>query len=306
MNLQNSDTPNSTSQEAGYITELLNNFSLETTPSGAKKVENFSNFVRPNTTVFITFLPGTDYNETVLTAKKLRIEGLNPAPHFAARSIESKQMLEDYVKRVTGEAAVTKILTVAGAGKEQLGPFPDSTSLLETGIFDKYGITEIGVAGHPEGSPDISDEEIQKALHKKNKYSDITNAKLFIVTQFCFESEVILEWARKINSEGNKLPIIIGIPGIAKLSTLMKYSISCGIGNSIDFLKKQGSKMVNLIKTQTPDRLIRELARSKSDNGALRIEGLHIYPLGGLQKSSEWAFRTLDGKFKMTKDGFEV
>ena len=306
MNLQNSDNPNLAKKEAGCITELLNNFSLETTPSGAKKIENFSNFVRPNTTVFITFLPGTDYNETVLTAKKLRIEGLNPAPHFAARSIESKQMLEDYVKRVTGEAAVTKILTVAGAGKEQLGPFPDSTSLLETGIFDKYGITEIGVAGHPEGSPDISDEEIQKALHKKNKYSDITNAKLFIVTQFCFESEVILEWARKINSEGNKLPIIIGIPGIAKLSTLMKYSISCGIGNSIDFLKKQGSKMVNLIKTQTPDRLIRELARSKSDNGALRIEGLHIYPLGGLQKSSEWAFRTLDGKFRMTKDGFEV
>ena len=89
---------------------LLNNFSLETTPSGAKKIENFSNFVRPNTTVFITFLPGTDYNETVLTAKKLRVEGLNPAPHFAARSIESKQMLEDYVQRVTGEAAVTKIL----------------------------------------------------------------------------------------------------------------------------------------------------------------------------------------------------
>ena len=134
----------------------------------------------------------------------------------------------------------------------------------------------------------------------------MTNAQLFIVTQFCFESEIILEWARKINSEGNKLPIIIGIPGIAKLSTLMKYSISCGIGNSIDFLKKQGSKMVNLIKTQTPDRLIRELARSKSDNGALRIEGLHIYPLGGLQKSSEWAFKILDGKFRMTKDGFEV
>ena len=306
MNLQNSDSPNSASQEARCIIELLNNFSLETTPSGAKKIENFSNFVRPNTTVFITFLPGSDYKETVLTAKKLRVEGLNPAPHFAARSIESEQKLEDYVKRVTGEAAVTKILTVAGAGKEQLGPFPDSTSLLETGIFDKYGITEIGVAGHPEGSPDISDEEIQKALLKKNKYSDMTNAKLFIVTQFCFQSEVILEWARKINSEGNKLPIIIGIPGIAKLSTLMKYSISCGIGNSIDFLKKQGSKMVNLIKTQTPDRLIRELARGKTDNGALRIEGLHIYPLGGLQKSSEWAFKTLDGKFKMTKDGFEV
>ena len=94
MNIQNSDTPNSAGQEAGCITELLNNFSLETTPSGAKKIEKFSNFVRPNTTVFITFLPGTDYNETVLTAKKLRIEGLNPAPHFAARSIDNAGCIE--------------------------------------------------------------------------------------------------------------------------------------------------------------------------------------------------------------------
>ncbi|MFL2790547.1 MAG: methylenetetrahydrofolate reductase [Paracoccaceae bacterium] len=306
MNLQKSDVTTSENQEIGDITKLLNNFSLETTPSGAKKIESFSNFVRPSTTIFITFLPGTDYNETVLTAKKLRLEGLNPAPHFAARSIISKKMLEDYVERVTGEAEVRKILTVAGAGKEQLGPFPDSTSLLETGIFDKYGITEIGVAGHPEGSPDISDKEIEKALVKKNQYNELTDANLFIVSQFCFESETILEWARKINSEGNKLPIIIGIPGIAKLSTLLKYSISCGIGNSINFLKKQGSKVVNLIKTQSPDRLIRDLAKSKAYSNALGIEGLHIYPLGGLQKSSNWAFKTLDGNFKITKEGFKV
>ena len=75
MNLQKSDVTTSENQEIGNITKLLNNFSLETTPSGAKKIESFSNFVRPSTTIFITFLPGTDYNETVLTAKKLRLEG---------------------------------------------------------------------------------------------------------------------------------------------------------------------------------------------------------------------------------------
>ena len=292
--------------ESKYIAKMLRNFSLETTPTGASKITSFSEFIRPTTTVFITFLPGTEYNQTVITARKLRLEGLNPAPHFAARSIVSKTMLEDYVQRVTGEADIKKILIVAGAGKDQLGPYPDSTSLLETGIFDKYGITEIGVAGHPEGSPDISNQKISKALIFKNQFAERTDANLFIISQFCFDSRTILDWAKSINSEGNKLPIIIGVPGIAKLSTLLKYSLSCGIGNSMNFLKKQGSKMVNLIKTQAPDRLVRDLARSHLSGLETGIEGLHIYPLGGLKKSSDWAYQALDGNFQLTKDGFTV
>ena len=288
------------------IIRLLENFSLETTPGVAKKIERFSEFIRPSTTVFITFLPGSDYNDTITTAKRLRMEGLNPAPHFAARSIVSKKMLEDYVARVTGEAGVRKILIIAGAGKQQLGPFPDTVSLLETNIFDKYGITEIGVAGHPEGSPDISDEKIEKALIFKNKIAKRTNIDFFIVSQFCFDSKTVLEWAKKINSEGNKLPIIIGIPGIAKLSTLLKYSVSCGIGNSVDFLKKQGSKMINLIKTQAPDQLVRDLAISTHGIKEIGIKGVHIYPLGGIKKSSEWAYSILDGNFQLNKKGFDI
>ena len=292
--------------EIKYISNMLQNFSLETTPTGASKITSFSEFIRPTTTVFITFLPGTEYNQTVITARKLRQEGLNPAPHFAARSIVSKTMLEDYVQRVTGEADIKKILIVAGAGKDQLGPYPDSASLLETGIFDKHGITEIGVAGHPEGSPDISNQKISEALLFKNEFAERTDANLFIISQFCFDSKTILNWAKNINSEGNKLPIIIGVPGIAKLSTLLKYSLSCGIGNSMNFLKKQGSKMVNLINNQAPDRLVRDLARSNLDGIETGIEGLHIYPLGGLKKSADWAYQALDGNFQLGKDGFTV
>ncbi len=288
------------------ITNFVNGFSLETTPLGANKIDSFSQFVRKSTTIFITFLPGSDYKDTVNTAKKIREQELNPAPHFAARSIVSKKMLEDYVARVTGEAGVKKILIIGGAGKEQIGPFPDTVSLLETGVFDRYGITEIGIAGHPEGSPDISDNEIKKALLLKNKFSESSNAKFFIVSQFCFDPETILNWSIKINSEGNKIPIIIGLPGVAKLSTLIKYSLSCGIGNSINFLKKQGSNVINLVKNQEPNQLVKKLANSTEILKKNGIEGIHIYPLGGLRKSSEWAYAVMDGKFNITENGFRV
>ncbi len=288
------------------IINFLGGFSLETTPFVAEKIENFSHFVRSPTTIFITFLPGSDYNKTINTAKKIKKEGLNPAPHFAARSISSKEMLEDYISRVTGEADVKKILIVGGAGKEQFGPFPDTISLLETGIFDKYGISEIGIAGHPEGSPDITDKEIKKALLLKNKFSETSNAKFFIVSQFCFDADTILNWSKKINSEGNKIPIIIGLPGIAKLSTLLKYSLSCGIGNSVNFLKKQGSNVLNLVRTQEPNDLVRKLSQSEEFLKENNIEGVHIYPLGGIRKSSDWANAIIDEKIKLTPTGFSV
>ena len=288
------------------IVKLLKGFSLEITPFVANKIENLTQFIKPSTTIFITFLPGSDYKDTINTAKKIRQEGLNPAPHLAARSIPSKEMLEDYVSRIVGEANVKKILIVGGAGKEQIGPYADTVSLLETGIFDKYGITDIGIAGHPEGSPDISDKEINQSLMLKNKFSETSDASFFIISQFCFDAEAILNWSIKINSEGNKIPIIIGLPGVAKLSTLIKYSLSCGIGNSMNFLKKQGSNVLNLVKTQEPDKIVRKLAVSEEilkNNG---IQGIHIYPLGGIRKSSEWAQNIIDENFKLTREGFKV
>ena len=292
--------------EYNKIAKFLKGFSLEITPFVANKIENLSQFIKPSTTIFITFLPGSDYKDTINTAKKIRQEGLNPAPHFAARSIPSKEMLEDYVSRIAGEANVKKILIVGGAGKDQIGPYADTVSLLETGIFDKYGITDIGIAGHPEGSPDITDEEIKKSLILKNKFSETSDASFFIVSQFCFDAETILNWSIRINSQGNKIPIIIGLPGVAKLSTLIKYSLSCGIGNSMNFLKKQGSNVLNLVKTQEPDKLVRNLAVSEEILKKNGIEGIHIYPLGGIRKSSEWAQGIIDKNFKLTLDGFKV
>ena len=291
---------------SNQIISFLDGFSLETTPFIANKINNFSEFVRSSTTIFITFLPGSDYKDTIKTAKMINDQDLIAAPHFAARSIASKNMLEDYVSRVTGEADVKKILIIGGAGKKQLGPFADTISLLETGIFDKYGITDIGIAGHPEGSPDISDEDIKKALFLKNQFSETSDANFFIVSQFCFDTDVILNWSNKINSEGNKIPIIIGIPGVAKLSTLIKYSMSCGIGNSMNFLKKQAANVLNLVKTQEPNTLVKKLVNSKEILKKNGVTGIHLYPLGGIRKSSEWAYAIMDGKFHVTEKSFKV
>lgn len=294
------------SLEARSIVDLMSGFTVETTPASAAKVADFRTMLRPGTTVYITFLPGSDYNDTVATAKRLRDEGFQPAPHFAARSIESAAMFEDYLARVAGEAGVDHVLAIAGALEEPLGPYSDSTQLLDTGLFDKHGIKQIGVAGHPEGSPDMSDTAIAEALAWKNAYAERTDARMHIVTQFAFEAAPIIAWDKALRAAGNNLPIRVGIPGIAKLQTLLKYAVFCGVGNSINFLKKQAGNVTKLVKQQEPDKLVRDLAHYSATDPDCGIEGVHMYPLGGLQKSAEWSFAVSDGMFELNRKGFKA
>jgi len=293
--------------ETASIMEFMTGFTVETTPASAAKIADFRAIICPETVVYITFLPGSDYLDTVATAKRLRDEGFRPAPHFAARSIRSKAEFEDYLARITGEASVNHVLAIAGAGSSQVGPYADSMQLLDSGMFDRYGIKTIGVAGHPEGSPDMSDEAILDALRWKNAFAERTDADLQLVTQFCFEAKPIIAWDRMLNAEGNRLPIRIGIPGIAKLSTLINFATSCGVGNSIRFLRKRAADLTRMLRPQAPDRLVRDLAAYAANNPNCGIAGVHMYPLGGLKKSALWSYSVTDGTIALKQDGgFDV
>ncbi len=294
------------SGSASNVVELMQDFTVETTPVAAAKMADFREVLRPGTTVYITFLPGSDYKDTVATAKRLRDEGFNPAPHFAARSIESEAQFKDYLDRVVSEAGVDQVLTIAGAVPAPVGPYSDSMRLMETGLFDQFGIKKIGVAGHPEGSPDMSDEAIAEAVAWKNAFAERTGADLHILTQFCFEAQPIIDWDKALNAEGNKLPIYIGAPGIAKISTLLNYAMACGIGNSINFIKKQAKNVTKLMKVQAPDVLLADLAEYRATDPSCGIAGIHMYPLGGLRKTAAWSYAVTDGNFTGAKDGFKV
>ena len=102
--------------------------------------------------VYITFLPGGDYRETAKKAEELVKKGFNPIPHIPARSIENEAQLKEYISRCKDGG--TKQVLVIGGSREPVGDFDSSIQLLETGYFEGM---KIGIAGHPEGSPDISD-----------------------------------------------------------------------------------------------------------------------------------------------------
>ena len=285
------------------VIDFLADFTAETTPFSAAKVEDFRDVLRPGSTVFITFLPGSDFEDTIAVAARLRKEGFNPVPHLAARSIPNAAFLDENLGRLRDAAGINEVLTIAGAVDEPVGEFSDSMQVLKTGLLDKHGIKKIGVAGHPEGSPDMSDKAIASALKWKNDFAARSNAELYVVTQFCFEVEPIIAWDKAMRAAGNSLPIRIGIPGIASIKTLLNYSKACGIGNSIDFLKKQARNVAKLMTVSAPDKLISDLASYKATDPECGLIGCHMYPLGGVKKTAKWTYAVVDGEFKMNSNG---
>ena len=285
------------------IIDLLTGFTTETTPAAAAKIPDYRVHMRPGATVFITFLPGSSFADTIAVAVRLRREGFNPVPHLAARSMPSRTFLEESLARLTGEAGIDQALLVGGALDRPLGEFSDTVQLLDTGLFDRYRITRIGVAGHPEGSPDIPDARIRAALAWKNAFAERTGASVYIVTQFCFEAAPVIAWDKRIQAEGNRLPVYVGLPGLASLKTLIGHAKACGVGPSMRFLTRQVRNVARLLAVSAPDRLVTALAAYRAADPGCGIHGVHIYPLGGLKRSVRWAYAVADGRFEMCEDG---
>jgi len=290
------------------IIDLMKDYTIETTPGSAAKIPDYREHLRPGTKVAVTFLPGSDFADTVATVKRLRQEGFEPMPHFAARSVPSKAAFEDYLRELQDVAAVTSVVALAGAVDHPLGPFHSSMDLLQTGLFDKYGIKTIGVAGHPEGNPDISEVALKEALAWKNAFAESTDADLYIATQFCFEAAPIIAWDKAIQAEGNRIPIHIGVPGLATLKTLLNHARACGIGPSMRVLTRQARNITKLMTVRQPDGLLTGLARYRASDPACGIAKVHMYPLGGLRRSAAWSNAVADGAFTMNAkdDGFAL
>ncbi len=285
------------------IMDLAAGFSIETTPGSALKIPDYCVHLRAGATVSVTFLPGSDFADTIVTVKRLKDEGLVPAPHFVARSIPSKAALAEYLKRLQGEVGVEEAVVLAGGVNTPLGEFDNSMELLATGLFETHGIKRIGVAGHPEGSPDIPPARAVEALQWKNDFARDSEADFYIATQFCFEATPIIAWEKTIREAGNTLPIHIGVPGLATLKTLINHAKACGVGPSMRVLTRQARNIAKLLTVQQPDRLLVDLARHKATNPLCAIAKIHVYPLGGLRRSAKWSYGVADGDFTMTKNG---
>ena len=275
------------------IEALLKDYSIEVMPRTAEKVDDFKALLPAGTRVYIAHIEGTPIEDMVATAKRLAADGYHVMPHFPARIIKDEATLADWIARYQGEAGVEQALLLAGGVEKPHGDFHSSMQLLETGQFGKAGFKHLHVAGHPEGNRDIdkdgSDTLVMEALRWKQTFSETSDAQMALATQFAFEAGPIIAWADALKAAGITLPIHIGIAGPAKLQTLIKFAIACGVGPSLKVLQKRAKDVTKLLLPFEPTEVLTTLAAHKAANPDFNITHVHFFPLGGIKTNANWA-----------------
>jgi methylenetetrahydrofolate reductase (NADPH) len=275
---------------ADRLRELAASASIEVTPRHAAGLGELGDLLPFGSTIFITSLPGSQLDELVTAAVAVRAAGHVPVPHLTARSIAGPDELDRLLGRLADEAAVDDVLVIAGGLKQPAGDYGSSMDVLSSGLLERHGIVRAGVAGHPEGSPDIDPQEVLAALAEKNAFAERSPIELRIVSQFALAAEPYVAWERQLREHGNRLPVIAGIPGVTSPPTLLKFALACGIGPSIEVLRKQSGGLLKLATTRNwrPDAVAEGIARATLDDPNCLIRGLHLFPFGGLEKAASW------------------
>ncbi len=277
-------------QTSGLLENFLRGYSIEVIPRTADKVESFRDLLPTGTRVYIAHIEGTPIEDMVRTARRLSDQGFPAMPHFPARIIKDRAELAEWIDRYQGEAGVEQGLLLGGGLTAPAGEFEDSMKMLETGLFD--GFKNLHFAGHPESNrdidPDGSDRMVMQSLKWKQDFSERTDARVALTTQFCFEAAPVIAWADRLASEGINLPIHIGVAGPAKLHTLIKYSLSCGVGPSMKVLQRRAKDVTKLMLPYEPTEFLIELATHKERHPNFGIEQVHFFPLGGINTNANW------------------
>ena len=274
------------------LAPLLQGASIEVLPRTAAKIESFPALLPKGTRVYIAHIDGTPLEEMVATAKRISADGFAVMPHFPARLIKDEATLADWIARYQGEAGIEEALLLAGGPARQVGELHSSIQLMESGLFDKAGFKRLHVAGHPEGNKDIdpdgSTTNLSSALHWKQEFSARTDAEMAIVTQFVFDADPVIAWAQSLKDMGVDIPIHVGVAGPAKLQTLIKFAMTCGVGASIGVLKKRAMDVRRLLLPYEPTEVLSGLAAHKAANPDSNIAQVHFFPLGGIKNSAGW------------------
>lgn len=272
------------------LAEFLQGCSIEVMPRTAAKIEDFRPLLAPGTRVYIAHIAGTEIAEMIRTAVRLRAEGLEPMPHFPARVLRDRRMLEDLVARYRGEADVRQALLLGGSPTRPEGAFHSSMQLLETGLFE--GFERLHVAGHPEGNRDIDptggEGIIMAALRWKADFAERSDAAMAIVTQFAFDAAPVIAWTERLRTAGIDLPVHVGLAGPAKLQTLIRFAVACGVGPSLKVLQRRARDVSKLVKPFEPTDLAATLAAHKAAHPDSPIAAAHVFPLGGIGAGAHW------------------
>ena len=253
---------------------------MEIFPTGT--IEARLDVLQPGSYVAVTCSPSQGVATTLAMCERLAARGFKVVPHVAARMVQGKRHLREIVARLS-DLPIISLFVPGGDAEAQSGCYQDALQLLRDLAEMQHGFDEIGVAAHPEGHPDVDDDVLMQSLAEKQNYAN------YVVTQMCFDADVLRRWLASIRDRGIDVPVWLGIPGVASFPALLRTSLRIGVGDSVRFLKRNSKNVACLLTAgqYTPDDLLKALAPTTADS-RFGVAGFHLFCFNEVERTEEW------------------
>ena len=232
-------------------------------------------------TLTVTASPRRGLAPTVQLAVRLAELGYLAIPHLSARLIRNGRELGEILDTVRS-AGIQNVFVVAGDAKEPAGEFPDALSLLHALPAD-HGLTEIGVTGYPESHPFIHDDVTIQAMWDKRRIAT------YIVSNMSFDAAAVKKWVERVRHRGVRLPIHIGMAGVADPARLLRLSTRIGVADAARFLRTHPSWLARMFRPggYEPGRFVNSLLPDIA-LPERSVAGLHVFTFNEIEPTERW------------------
>lgn len=276
-----------TDMTQNVLAAALEGFSVEMGSHQADSLQEYARRLPDGTEIFLNLFPKDQLDRQIDICRRIRESGLTPIPHLASRRARSKDDVMRVLGRFAEEAGVRDFLIIAGDLQEPRGDIEDSLEFIRAIPSNDFDIRRIGISGYPEGHPLISDEDLATSQREKIAILHELGIEPVVVTQFSFEPRAIIRYCEDLHARYPDLRAKIGLPGPAKLTTLIRFAQRCGVTSSMKKMKSLPmSTSLKLLQRVPPTSQAEALGKYRLEQND-RVS-VHLFTFGGLEASLDW------------------
>jgi methylenetetrahydrofolate reductase (NADPH) len=287
------------------IAAFASRASLEITSSDGALPATLVGRLPAGTALYVAHTPNAKLADVAEVACAAERAGFRGCPHLVARRIASRAELDAALARLR-EGGVSRALLVAGDLTPPAGQYASTLDILESGALDRAGLESVGVAGHPEGNPNIPPEAAWDALVRKQAWATRTGVAVHVTTQFGFDPAALEAFAEGLDARGVSLPVHVGVAGPASLKSLAKFAVMCGIGASLAAILSNPLALGSLkALVKTIDEVFPAVV-AQAQSAPARFAQPHFFAFGGVMKTVEWLEAVRAGRFELVDGAIAI
>ena len=277
--------------------------STEITTHDEKILPELAATLKPGTTVYVAHTPKATFEEVVAVSLAVQAAGLQACPHLVARRLPGEAQVRDGLRRLAG-VGIEQALLVAGDRDEPVGPYHHTLDVIASDVLIDSGLRRLGVAGHPDGHPHASEQQLWDALRFKQGFGERSGIQVHVATQFGFDPRGLNNWAAQFAQNGIDLPVHAGVAGPTSFTKLLKFAMQCGVGASLQAAMKNVKSFSSVARqSMTPEGILPQLVELGGGTERSRISQPHIFAFGGAVATANWMRAVIEGDFDVRADG---